>query len=341
MAKFSKLHSEYSSGLKSLSGELILPKGYSAYKFKDEEGYYWIRAKGMPRSLFKPDDSFNHAFSEILYMFLAHEIGLDVVNVAPAVLVNNSGETNSGVLVESFLQKRNTTAYHGSIFLQDFGDKYYKNHTIANYKQAFKACITHSYPHKTVTIQPDFKHQLHLIFLLDVATLNFDRHNQNIVVLKTETEHSMHFSLSKTFDNAFAFGLLYFKKSKLNNQQLSDTSLYTKNFKLTLNPIKDHTETNFNYCANELSELMMQDKSVRIAFEKLLALDFNKLIASIKQAFPQYQINSDEQNFAKQLFSNAIGALEHHYKQHVHASVNLSSAKKQNATHQECEQALS
>lgn len=317
MKKYESLKQLYLEDLKTRQGELILPYNFGEFKFKREEFVnFWVSSKVYKKSFFKMNDSVNDDLAEIIYSLLAQELGIDVVDVYPAIRLDKDGNVKKGVLVENFISSpTKTKEIPADKLLEEFGG----NNAINNIENLVKAYVNlakHYKKHSKKEVVFDdaaTKHKLLCMHLLDVLTFNTDRHKHNIAFLLTENKDKIVIEMSKIYDNSFAFRLNKFRTSKRRNfvsfKRLNkDRFDY---FKLSINQYQINSR--YNELLEELADYSKTDVSFYKMYNEIINYDINNLFERFKEKYPDYKLTKrdanyirDALNFSKQNLENAF-----------------------------------
>lgn len=319
MKKYSKLRDFYHNNQKSLQGELIFPVDFGKYPLKrDDYENFWVKEKNLKKSLVKEDDEYNSSLGELYYYYLAKAAGLTTVEVLPALTVYSNGKSTNAALIENFIKKAsNSEEVFGNVFLHRYAEARddYKN-AITNYVQAQDRALDEHLHTSEINYDGDanLKSKLMLMHMLDILTLNSDRHSGNISLVLTHEENISTYTLAKPFDQSFAFRMHEYNSGKYHNfDHMLFNSLENFYFYLTIHPISKKELPTFSYVKNELAKEMQIDPDLYQKFLKIKEIDIDLITQQIKNDFPDYNITPKQAGFAKDIFELTTRSVEYDF----------------------------
>lgn len=327
MKKYSNVKKWYDKTLKSRSGEVLIVDGYGFNITDTDDFYRWVDES--PRTIFKEKNMFNNSVEgELLYSYMAKNIGLNAVTVRPALYFNGQDDYQGascveGVIVEDFVENRvktmeilssefqNIKSSKSSIFLQLQGLK----NLSSELKEKYLNCYIN---------YAKIKKSLQKMFLLDFFTYQVDRHCANIAYTITLNKGKVSVELAKIFDNSMIFYLSNMNEFYTLERMLlegNEKNFYKnadnvyKTYFVDENPDElDEQISQSKYLTKKIANLILHDKNYQNIYNNIKKLNLNEVISQIQQEIDGYKFPEEKLNIVKMLFSHRINKVEKQIK---------------------------
>lgn len=317
----------YKNELKSKEGKVILPADFGSKKYATEK--HWLI--GLKPSLYVKMDAIDDIRSyfapsfvvtEMIYAAFAQYMGADAVNVKPMEFVYKNGTIEDGMLVEDFVENRETqTVVSAEDILRIYSKSLSKNgsiitmceNTLPNHLAALdEFAKTFETKHgKPLIIDPDIESNLFRMILIDFVLLNKDRHTNNIsYILEDKGSHST-IKLSKIYDNSLCLGMQEYNKQK-GTLRLSDIIHDIKTDYKPLRFLADKPKSCFvqiNEHAQLIAKYLEKNPQYFGMYKKATEFNIENLKAIIKKQVPNYPIDNSFFKYAKKINSLMVKTL--------------------------------
>lgn len=305
--------------LRTRDGQIILDVKNANYYGNS----IWV--SGKDRMFFKPSEEhyyFASVEGEILYYYIAKQVGLEAVKAKPALLVayrdHMQPEIVDGTITRDFLQdnqdqkiffhaaKVSNSSKHTNIKSILLGIKSFvkvqqsklKMPIIVNYEQMTQKLVS--------------------LLILDAVLYNTDRHNENLGFILERKNNVITMDLAPIYDNATIF--------YLNQKNLSRTlKTYVgiddrKKFEKKLNSLdeqvyllyKDRTKQT-HYEKNlfrDIASIVINNNFANDFFKKIKNINFDIIEKEIKKDLPNFNFSSLTLKYAKWMMEHQIKNIE-------------------------------
>ena len=283
--------------------KITLAKGFSLQYLKTEKRYgingattskfgknWFITPKGQ--AIFKnydKEDSKTRVINELMYMYLAKQVGVPVAEYEPANYKNHDG-----LVTYNFLKDNEELMHCSEFFAPDW---LYLTYT--KFADYFKLV----YDYKQRVDYDKICFDLFKIMVLDSLTFQEDR-TRNLFVIKNEETEML--SLAPAFDNEYAFcgqSLMFDLKYFKHEIKLED--LLAEHARYMYLVASDYTllKNKYNMYETDINQIikLAKTKPTYSVFLKqaLNKIDYQKAITSIEQS--GYKINGDYKKFLLRL----------------------------------------
>ncbi|MGI5842232.1 MAG: hypothetical protein ACOX6H_02945 [Christensenellales bacterium] len=311
----------------SLEGEVILPI---------EDGKGGLRNEWMAKDLYyKPGNEFSYKGSvegEILYYFLAKTLGMEALEVKPALYVEygeNARFKNayqkqilesgfvSGSVSKKFLKENEEFVEFIDLcgaYLQDVG-------SIKDAVKAIESYAGNLQEEKQIDVEIDLyeiKKKLTEIVLLDWFTKNRDRNASNLgIIVNYDDKRKAKIKLAPIYDNAMIFDF-----HKKESTELLTRCIKEKNIKHFERKMKEGTQMLFmsesvsilkmtyENCEAKLKNFILSSLYAKTFYEKIKTINFDEILKEIEKHNPNYTFPKDKLEIARLMFKLKIKNME-------------------------------
>ncbi len=231
--------------------------------------------------LYKIDDENNLGFYELIVSYLCHKIGVNCVNVYPAV---DNINKQTGVIVESYLTDKHETQISLAKLVEKYSDYFVRvdvkrlGYSVEEIEEIVEKLKLLGFE-----VDNNLIESLKETCLIDYLLFQYDRHFGNIEFLFSKENGKDFVRLAPMFDNGRCLNydcstlgdIIYMMREgevclSMSNRQSSDIgiNLYSKNI------------------AYFICKEIQNNNKLEEVYSRLLALDFDKMVDEIVELYP-------------------------------------------------------
>lgn len=332
MEKYSKLQ-PFGNELLTRQGEILLYRKKKKYSYS--EGNEWFY--GPTNLYFKPhlEDYISSPLGEMIYYYVGKRVGLDVLEVKPAVRFEFASKSNGYISFEDDCEYYEQPGSVSADFVKNkkedkfitFGDLMTSNNiqSIMKSLEIYLKKLKYETNLPVVCNLKKIKQTLTKEAVLDYLTINIDRHicNNGLIISYKKDKVSVY--MPPIFDNAQIFYLTikYFAKDMMKHYNANNLDKMKDMLKTDESQM--HLFLNEKNSASELAKVIKTDLEIRKFYNSLKEIDFMDIYNEMCADIPNYPFDKNTFEFLQKMFDLRVEILEEQINK---KKINADSGKK-------------